>query len=293
MKNFNKRLALTTIATLFSMTVIAQNAIPWNAPKPLDIEAYKDQIIFQDHNDPVPSGNRQVILQEDFHLFREGTEENPDTTNVVMDVYNNNCYLNPNLMQDSGWIGYFIYQAGEKAYMGDWYYAFIDTPEMVMQGTVHISFKGRLRSGTQNQTVVGLCIDPVDPRPYDMKGFYMTSEWQQYEFDLNSPSSNEVFIQINGFTTWYLDDVVITLDTDGVGESSEANIAVYPNPANDKVCFGSPVDEVTVYDMKGSQVLGLNNTSEVDTSMIPSGLYLFKMRNNDGIHSTKQVMVKH
>lgn len=176
--------------------------------------------------------------------------------------------------------------------MGDALNAFIDSPEMLMQGKIHVSFKARIRSGQQNMTVVGLCRNTTDPQPYDMAGFYMTSEWTQYDFDLNMPVADTVFIQINGFTTWYLDDMVITMDVDGVSEDTESAVAVYPNPADNRLHLDGVADEVTAYDMKGAQVLRLFNTNEVDTSALPNGIYLFSIRMAEGM-TTKQIIINH
>lgn len=294
MKRFtlNKKITALLAAMLFTVPAFTQLTSQSGKPRPIDLDAYKDKIVMQAHNASAQDANRAILLQEDFSLFTAGSEDAPDTENVVTDVYGGNYFLNPELTNRPGWIGHFVYQAGGMAYLGDALNAFIDTPEMLIQGTIHLSFKARIRSGQQNMTVVGLCRNTTDPQPYDMAGFYMTSEWTQYDFDLNMPVADTVFIQINGFTTWYLDDLVISIGTEDVAEDTETNITVYPNPANDMAYFGSEVEEVTVYDMKGAQVFNQHHTDKVDTSALPNGTYLFYIRKAEGI-TAKQIIINH
>ncbi len=198
------------IALFVSGSLSAQVLREGATPKPMDVSAYQNQIKMREWPDPSQDRDFVTVLEEDFSLFAAGSEENPDTTNVVIDVYNGNYYIDPQYTHDPGWIAYFVYQAGGKAYFGDWYYGFIDTPEFEMAGTVHISFRARLQSGTQCQTFVGLCKDPVNPQIIDLDGFYMTPEWQTYEFDFYNPESLDAFIQINCYDEWFLDSLVVS-----------------------------------------------------------------------------------
>lgn len=68
---------------------------------------------------------------------------------------------------------------------------------------------------------------------------------------------------------------------------------VYPNPANDNIYLSEEMAYVSVYDTKGILVLSLRNVSEVNTSMLPNGLYLLKLSDQKGGTFTKEIVVKH
>lgn len=68
---------------------------------------------------------------------------------------------------------------------------------------------------------------------------------------------------------------------------------VYPNPANDNIYLSEEMAYVSVYDTKGVLVLSLRNVSEVNTSMLPNGLYLLKLSDQKGGTFTKEIVVKH
>ncbi len=208
---FTKRMAAIMLALFTSFSLSAQTANDEARPKSLNIGVYKDQIQMQGHKNTLQArANREILVEEDFSLFTAGTEQNPDTSNVVIDPYSGNYNLNPELMHMPGWIGHFVYQAGGCAYFDDWYNAFIDTPEMNMTGSLHVSFKARIAHGNQQQAIVGICVNTVSPQPIAMAGAWLTTEWQTFDFDFNNNMTDPTFLQINVYSQWYLDDVVIS-----------------------------------------------------------------------------------
>lgn len=213
MYTFTKRILAIMIALVVSGTLSAQVSHIDRTPKPVDVSAYGDQIKMKEQSPMKGDREYVTLLEEDFSLMTAGSEQEPDTANLAQMV--NGVYtIDPNYTHTPGWMGKYIYQAGGCCYMGYWYQGFIDTPEIEMAGSVHISFRARIQDGNQGMTYISLCVDPINPLPVDLGSFYMTSEWQTYEFDFTNPESTRCFIQINGFKEWFLDDVVISRELD-------------------------------------------------------------------------------
>lgn len=213
-----KQLLAILIAFVMSGTVSAQAPRANKAPKPMDVTKFQKETTHRVRPDNSVRSTRdyEVLLEEDFSLFTAGSEEEPDTTNVVIDVYGGDYHIDPAYTHTPGWVAYFVYQAGGVAYMGNWYYGFIETPEFEMAGSVHLSFRARLKAGTQTLTNVGICTNPENPQIIDHQQIHMTPEWQTYEFDFVNPSTSLAFIQINCYDEWFLDDFVVTRDLDFV-----------------------------------------------------------------------------
>ena len=214
------RFTLSILACIFGIMGVAkaqtQVVAESKTLQPMDVSVFQNEVKHRENPNKTPRGTKEYVslLEEDFSLFTAGSEDNPDTVNLVLDVYGGNYNVNPDYTHTPGWTAYFVYQAGGVACVGDGFYGFIDTPEFEMAGSVHISFRARLAAGTQSQTFVGLCVDPYNPQIVDVDAFYMTPEWQTYEFDLENPESSDAFIQINCYNRWFLDDVVITRELD-------------------------------------------------------------------------------
>jgi hypothetical protein len=71
----------------------------------------------------------------------------------------------------------------------------------------------------------------------------------------------------------------------GINEFSIQDIKVYPNPARDIVFinFAGNNIKVTLFDITGKQVKSYNNTTSIDVTSIPSGLYLMRIESNFGL----------
>ena len=87
-----------------------------------------------------------------------------------------------------------------------------------------------------------------------------------YAFGLTSTLSNEDFISNNYFS-------------------------VYPNPTNSRVNIKSDnkFDEVEIFDVLGQKVLSskISENQEIDMSLLQSGTYLLKLKNEEVIKTTK------
>lgn len=69
------------------------------------------------------------------------------------------------------------------------------------------------------------------------------------------------------------------------------NEVIYPNPFNDQVFItsDSQVTDVTVFDLTGKTVLRISGKTQIDTSTLSSGVFIFKIATVDGVSYQKLV----
>ena len=84
----------------------------------------------------------------------------------------------------------------------------------------------------------------------------------------------------------------------GIDEAEAQNISIYPNPSNGIFSIGGvPADEsivsIEAFDLLGSKVLTLTNTSSIDLSDSPNGFYFITINFEGGDRITKKVSVNH
>jgi hypothetical protein len=73
----------------------------------------------------------------------------------------------------------------------------------------------------------------------------------------------------------------------------EANLMVYPNPANSSVFIGSTeVKRIEIYNITGELVASEFNSNRIDVSNLPNGLYVFRLTTSKG-KSNKTVIIQH
>jgi len=69
-------------------------------------------------------------------------------------------------------------------------------------------------------------------------------------------------------------------------------IAIYPNPTNNKIMVatenGNNIESLQLYSIMGKQLL-ITNSAEIDLSALPTGMYLLKVKTNNGIISKKVI----
>ena len=71
----------------------------------------------------------------------------------------------------------------------------------------------------------------------------------------------------------------------GLGHIQEANpIRIYPNPASNyfKIDFSGRISQVELYNVGGQQIIAAKNSKIIDVSRIASGLYFYKITNDEG-----------
>ena len=84
-----------------------------------------------------------------------------------------------------------------------------------------------------------------------------------------------------------------TCTFDGVEETKESGISIYPNPAKDRVIVeGIEAAEVEVYNALGQMVKTVRGTNEIDLSGLVEGVYLLLITDTEGKNHVARVAVK-
>lgn len=84
-------------------------------------------------------------------------------------------------------------------------------------------------------------------------------------------------------------EIVINIDSMGIGEVIQNDFVLYPNPTSDVVTFqsNSTIKEVTVFNMVGQQVWR-GTTSRIDLTAVENGIYIVSIQDeNNKIHTQK------
>ena len=151
---------------------------------------------------------QDVMIEENFSLMTAGSEAYPDGTNIAGPDY----YIDPAYTHLSGWTASHAYQAGGTCCLNNPTSAFISTPEMEMTGMVHLSLKARMKNTSPNQTMmyVLMATNPYEPVLIQYTGCYINHDWATYEFDIDNPETEPVFIQFYCYCEWFIDDVMVT-----------------------------------------------------------------------------------
>lgn len=71
-------------------------------------------------------------------------------------------------------------------------------------------------------------------------------------------------------------------------------LKMYPNPTSDFVTFSTPsnqINNITVYNVIGKEVLNLNNTQNISVSNLETGVYIVKIAEN-GIIATRKLIIE-
>ena len=114
--------------------------------------------------------------------------------------------------------------------------------------------------------------------------------FEMYRYLNGNNDSRVAFIKVyNGTHTWYsgynhdIDyntEIVNffnnTTDVNGMEETTNNTLAVYPNPANDVINVGK--DVVSIYDLCGKLVI--KGSGSIDVSTLPEGMYFVKSNND-------------
>lgn len=159
----------------------------------------------------------RVIVEEDFSAWTDGSEEEPDTVNVVS--LSNPPYIDNSMMHQPGWSGLALFQAGGVVAMTDLGGGAINTPLGDYSGELTISF--RVKSISQKASIiVSVCKGDIwFPEPAGeftevSKTFNVSADdgWQELTFKCtNIYSDNDGFIQINvPYRQVFMDDIKVT-----------------------------------------------------------------------------------
>jgi glycosidase len=133
-------------------------------------------------------------------------------------------------------------------------------------------------NGSQTKAVI---LGNFDVTAFDMSiDFQHTGMWYEYFSGDSVNVTNTgmpMYFEPGEFAVWT--DVKLK-QTAGVKEKSipSLNVAVFPNPASQTINFVSPtaIDQITIYDMSGREVMTSSNTfesNELDVSGLATGCY--------------------
>lgn len=183
-----------------------------------------------------------VIVQEDFEAFSQGTPENPDWDHKLCSHYESEL-IRPSMTHGAQWKGHNVYMAGGCAALRNFDpqdVAYINTPAMDYSGTVTVSFLVKALPTTWEQedengemqtwyfsssTVMArICTDDYnekfdfgsdtkleDGTNFFMLPFYPEHGWCEVKIEFDNYSSyNDAFFQIASAGHLLVDDVRVT-----------------------------------------------------------------------------------
>jgi Domain of unknown function (DUF4465)/Secretion system C-terminal sorting domain len=110
-------------------------------------------------------------------------------------------------------------------------------------------------------------------------------------FEMRSSRNGQFGMNTPAF--FAIDNVTISYGTEGVGEISEANMSIYPNPAKDVLTINTKEitnATATIMNIDGhivSQNKLASSVETIDISAIANGLYLLEIKSNAGIITRK------
>lgn len=174
----------------------------------------------------------RVIVDEDFSAWVKGTEEQPDTVNLV----SKSPYIDNSLTKRPGWSGYFLYQAGGVVAMTGMGGGAINTPLDDYSGDLTVTF--RAKSISEKSTIIVSVArgDIWNPQPAGsplecIENFTLTAEegWKDFTFKFrNYYSDNDGFVQLNiPYRKVLIDDIKV------VSEMTDFIAAPQIKPATD------------------------------------------------------------
>lgn len=111
----------------------------------------------------------------------------------------------------------------------------------------------------------------------------------QYEATI---PSNAKYIAINYYSEWayYLGLKNITLSATNAIDDVKANVAIYPNPANDMLnVVAEGVKSIEIIDATGRVVLNTKNAGSIDISNLSNGIYMVRTITNEGVSMQKVI----
>lgn len=120
-------------------------------------------------------------------------------------------------------------------------------------------------------------------------------QWNNHTVNINGFNNQDVYIAFRHYNCtdiyWlFIDDITVTAGTvTGIDGVNEANVSIFPNPANDMVTVNAEgLNSVEVYDMSGRKVL-TSNSSNINMSELSNGVYMFRVMTENGTSTIKVV----
>lgn len=116
---------------------------------------------------------------------------------------------------------------------------------------------------------------------------------QNYSFAGQILTTSGVYIDTVAGTGGDCDTIMILHLTvksgDGIEPADIRDLRIYPNPTTGKVYFPAQVDKAEIIDFTGRAIFSAYDTSELDLSKLPAGIYVLRMNTADGVFMDKIV----
>lgn len=120
--------------------------------------------------------------------------------------------------------------------------------------------------------------------------------WTYVEYDLDAYMGQAVYVAIqcisNDAFIFLVDDIAVSFTTSVNAQPLAESLKVYPNPATDmlNINAGVEISNARLYSVSGQLVFESNdnaNEMQINTSGIPSGLYLLNITTKNGVITRK------
>lgn len=174
-----------------------------------------------------------VLFEEDFSKFTDGTEESP----AACITADGNYHISDALTAQPGWTGNGVYPAGGCIVLKPWKIddetsrgGNLTTPSTLLNGTATLTFRARKFGTAPASMWVAVCDDYYGPGD-DQEDYPLTDQWQTFTFVATHAALDmESYIQITCEDgECVLDDVKVTLCMDRIDKPS-ADPAVNLSP---------------------------------------------------------------
>lgn len=165
-----------------------------------------------------PEEGWRTIVNEDFSGLTEGTEETPSEAMLQGEDF----YVSTGILSTDGYSGYGLHSAGGCLAIIPQGQGFLNTPQVNMEGMIHISFKARTYDDIRAITIVP-CMDgigtPTQIASHESLRLFDSDGWVTRDYYFYNPNDADAFMQIS--TTSYsaspgclIDDLLIEVNPD-------------------------------------------------------------------------------
>lgn len=168
-------------------------------------------------SNPTKASETEVILDEDFSLFSEGSETDP----VAVD-YINSFYVADAFTHTPGWSGYDIYQANgicilgtDGGFWGGW----LNSPIREYAGKLTLSFRAKPAFKESVRLIVSVIDDPEANYPFNLTDYSdltldSADGWQDFEIDILLDYEGTASIQFNTYDDVAIDYIKVEREKD-------------------------------------------------------------------------------
>jgi Pectate lyase len=88
--------------------------------------------------------------------------------------------------------------------------------------------------------------------------------------------------------------ISVVYNSAGLSTTENNQLLLYPNPVTDKlyISSSSPVKSIAIIDALGKTITQQSNKNEINTSNLPSGIYIVKVKTEDGETAERMIKIK-